>query len=65
MILQLNPPLPLETPKGKGWAHLVIDYGQEHHLLWTVFLDESGACWTFSNPEIKMQPNLTMGCRLQ
>jgi len=27
MLSQLNPPLPLLTPKGKAWAHLVIDYG--------------------------------------
>ena len=33
MILQLNPPLPLETPKGKAWAHFIIDYGLEHDLL--------------------------------
>ena len=27
----------LETPKGKGFAHFVIDYSQEHNLLWVVF----------------------------
>ena len=26
MILQLNPTIPIVTPKGKGYAHLVIDY---------------------------------------
>ncbi len=31
MIQQLNPPLPLMTPKGKAWAHLVIDYGPDIH----------------------------------
>ena len=34
MILQLNPPLPLETTKGAGWAHVVIDYGPEGALPW-------------------------------
>jgi hypothetical protein len=26
MILQLNPPIPMTTPIGKGMAQLVIDY---------------------------------------
>jgi hypothetical protein len=63
MILRLDPPLPLDTPRGKGWAHLVLDYGQEHDLLWTVFLDATGECWTFNNKEIRMQKNVTMGRR--
>ena len=61
MILQLNPPIPLITSKGKGLAHLVIDMGAEHHLLWVVFLDDGGACWTFPNTEVKAQANVTMG----
>ena len=46
MLTQLNPPLPLETSKGPGWAHFVIDYGPESALLWVVFMDADGACWT-------------------
>jgi hypothetical protein len=49
MIKQLNPALPLHTPKGRGWAHFLIDYSQEHDLLWVVFLNETGECWTFPN----------------
>ena len=60
-ITQLNPPLPLRTPKGAGLAHMVIDYGPEHHLMWTVFIDATGECWTFANPEIRAAPNVTMG----
>jgi hypothetical protein len=63
MMLQLNPPLPLETSKGPGWAHFVIDYGQEGALLWVVFMDEDGACWTVPNPEVRMTHNWTMGRR--
>ncbi len=33
MITQLNPPLPMETSKGGGWAHFLIDYGPESALL--------------------------------
>jgi hypothetical protein len=51
-MLQLNPPIPMLTPKGKGYAHFVIDYSQEHHLCWVVFIDDTDECWTFQNPEL-------------
>lgn len=60
MILQLNPSIPVETPKGNGQATLLIDYSPEHDLYWVVFLDESRECWTFSNRDIRAQPNLTL-----
>ncbi len=60
MLVQLNPPLPLETSKGAGWAHFVIDYGPEAALLWVVFMDADGACWTVPNPEVRMSNNWTM-----
>ena len=63
MITQLNPPLPLETSKGSGWAHFVIDYGPEAALLWVVFMDADGACWTVPNAEVRMSFNWTMGRR--
>jgi hypothetical protein len=59
-MLQLIPPLPLTTPKGKGLAHFVIDYGPEHHLLWVCFQDDTGECWSWSNPDIKIQNNPSM-----
>ena len=61
MLTQLNPPLPLITPKGKAWAHIVIDYGQEHDLLWVCFQDETGECWTWDNRDVRIQENITMG----
>jgi hypothetical protein len=61
MLTQLNPPLPLITPKGKAWAHIVIDYGQEHDLLWVCFQDDSGECWTWGNQDVHIQENITMG----
>lgn len=60
-VTQLNPPIPLETPKGSGLAHLMIDYGPEFHLMWAVFLDANGECWTFQNPEIRAAKNVTLG----
>jgi hypothetical protein len=64
MLTQLNPPLPLLTPKGKAWAHLVIDYGPEADLMWVCFQDEDGACWTWSNRDVRIQANATLGRRL-
>ncbi|MEP7030155.1 MAG: hypothetical protein ABI830_04405 [Pseudolabrys sp.] len=63
MITQLDPPLPLETSKGAGLAHFVIDYGPEADLVWVVFMDKDGACWSVPNPEIRMSFNWTMGRR--
>ena len=63
MITQLNPPVPLSTPKGDGWAHFVIDYGPEFDLIWVVFMDADGACWSVPNPEVRMQFNWSIGRR--
>jgi len=63
MITQLNPPLPMETSKGGGWAHFLIDYRPESALLWVVFMDADGACWTVPNPEVRMSFNWTIGRR--
>lgn len=63
MITQLNPPLPLTTSKGPGLAHFVIDYGPESHLMWVVFLDADGACWTVPNPEVRMAANWSFNRR--
>lgn len=60
-ILQLDPPIPLNTPKGPGMAWLVIDYGPEHNILWTVAIDNTGELWTFSNPEVRAQQNISIG----
>ena len=61
MITQLNPPIPVRTPDGKGMAHMVIDYGVEHDLLWVVFQNDTGECWSWRNQDIRAQNNITMG----
>ncbi|WP_270937805.1 hypothetical protein [Falsiroseomonas oryzae] len=63
MMLQLDPPLPMTTPRGAGLAHFVIDYGPETHLMWVVFLDADGTCRAVPNPEVRMAPNWSMGRR--
>lgn len=60
-IIQLDPLIPLETPKGRGMAHFLIDPGLEHHLYWVVFIDATNECWTFDNTQIRIQSNITMG----
>jgi len=61
MLLQLKPPVPLSTPKGDGLAFMVIDYGCEYNLMWVTAIDETGEIWTFANPEVRAQKNITMG----
>lgn len=60
-ITQLNPSIPVDTPKGKGEAVLIVDYGPEHNLLWVVFLDSGGECWTFDNTLIRGCINESVG----
>lgn len=49
---QLDPALPVTVEdKGAGYAIAVIDYGQEHDLIWVVVLNESGEIWCSPNPQ--------------
>jgi hypothetical protein len=61
MMLQLSPPIPLLTPKGKGNAHVLIDVGTEHDLQWVCFIDITGECWTYRNQDVRIQENITLG----
>lgn len=61
MIQQLNPPIPLSTPKGDGLAWAIIDYGTEFNLMWIVAIDETGEIWTFQNPDVRALKNISMG----
>lgn len=60
-ILQLNPPIELQTPKGNGLAWLVIDNGIEYNLQWVVAINETGEIWTYSNPDVRATKNITQG----
>lgn len=61
MILQLNPPLPQITPKGKGLCHFIINDGPESHVTWGILLDKSGEWWWYKNPLVRGQRNITEG----
>jgi hypothetical protein len=60
MMLQLNPAIPIVTPKGKALAHVLIDYGPEHDLIWVCF-EADGTCWSWRNQDIKADANITFG----
>jgi hypothetical protein len=62
-VTQLNPPIPLMTPKGRAVAHFLIDYGVEHDLMWVCFQDDTGECWTWENAYIRARTNETIGRR--
>jgi hypothetical protein len=47
--------------KGDGYAFAVIDYGQEHNLIWVTALNDSGEIWCAPNPEVRLARNWTMG----
>jgi hypothetical protein len=64
MLLQLNPTIPMDTPKGQADAHFLIDYGSEAQLLFVVFVRETGECWTFPGPQIRLEKNITGGIRV-
>lgn len=62
MFTQLNPPIPLHVlGKGDGHAIGMIDYGQEHNLIWVTAIDATGEIWCAPNPKVRMQKNWTMG----
>lgn len=61
MRLRLDPPIPLETPKGYGLAHFIDDYGIDHEDYWGVCLTETGEWWWFKNSEVRGCENKTLG----
>ena len=60
-LLQLNPPIPMNTPKGEGFAHILIDYGPESDLYWTVLITATGEIWTYANRYVRAAKNITLG----
>ena len=61
MIQQLNPTIPVVTPRGKGNAVGWIDYGIEDDLYWIVFQTGTCECWVYANKYIRAQENFTLG----
>jgi hypothetical protein len=61
MFTQLNPSIPMDTPKGSGLALAVIDYGLEHSLLWVVAIDDTGEIWCVPSGDARAQKNWSAG----
>jgi hypothetical protein len=61
-MLQLNPTIPINrrSDNMKGYAFAIIDYSQEHDLLFICAM-ENGDIWCLNNKEIKMQLNMSLG----
>lgn len=61
MIVQLNPMIPIVrvSDNMEGYAFLVIDYSQEHNLLFTCAM-ENGEIWTLSNQSIRFDANISL-----
>ena len=62
MMLQLNPTIPIirVSDQMKGYAFLVIDYSQEHDLLYVCAMN-NGEIWTLNNKTIRIQNNISLG----
>jgi len=66
MMIQLNPMIPIvrKTDGMKGYAFLVIDYSQEHYILFVCAMD-NGDIWALDNREISVQNNPSLGRHLK
>jgi hypothetical protein len=61
-FVQLDPMLPVHVvERGDGFAIAVIDYGQEHNLIWVTAITATGEIWCAPNPTVRLQNNWTMG----
>jgi hypothetical protein len=65
MILQLDPMIPVcRVSYGmECYAFLVIDYSQEHNILFTCAMD-NGEIWTLNNKEIRFCKNISLDRKL-
>jgi hypothetical protein len=61
MILQLNPAIPLITPKGNAEAIMVIDYSKEDYIYFLCIQDETGELWLWDNTKVRGFKNITLG----
>ena len=57
---QLDPYIPMSCPKGEGYAIGMIDYSQEHDLLWVIAITDTGEIWTYPNKYVRMLKNISM-----
>jgi len=61
MILQLNPPIWVQTPLGEGDCLVLIDYGPNLNTVWLVHLFDDGRVLHFDSSDIRAMGNLMYG----
>lgn len=61
MMLQLNPPIWVQTPLGEGDALVLIDYGPSLNTVWLVHLFDDGRAMHFDSSDIRVMGNLMYG----
>jgi hypothetical protein len=64
-MLQLNPTIPIVRLSDgmNGYAFAMIDYSQEHYVLFVCGLN-NGEIWVLSNKDIRLQTNISLGRKL-
>lgn len=60
-MLQLHPPIPVETEHGPGVALLVIDYGTEHNSAFVVALQKTRELKHYQSSQLRLAQNFTFG----
>lgn len=59
MILELKEPFDLVTPLGPAVAKFIESTADE--IFWGCFVKETGECWWWRNPHIRLAPNISEG----
>ena len=59
-VVRIYPAFPIETTRGQGTAHFLIDAGIETDIGWLVALD-NGEWWEFTNADVRSCINRTIG----
>jgi hypothetical protein len=58
---QIDPMIPFDTPKGRGFAFWRTDYGQEHDTLYSIIISKTGEVWDIPQPQVRGVKNISMG----
>ena len=61
MMLQLNPPIWVQTPLGEGHALVLLDYGPSVNTVWLVHLFDTGNVTHVDSSEIRVMGNAMYG----
>jgi hypothetical protein len=60
-MLQLDPPIPVRTVKGDGFALGWFDYGIDYDTLWLVCITATAEMWQLPQSQVRGVKNISMG----